>query len=121
MPRPTGPSNLILRGLIDDIRNRGYKENIPFLLKLADELEKPRRSRAEVDLSKLNRVCSEKETVVIPGKLLASGILSKELTVVAASFSMSSIEKVTKAGGKVMTIEELIKQNPKGTDVRIVI
>ena len=121
MPKPTGPSNLIFRGLIDDIRNRGYRENIPFLLKLADELEKPRRSKAEVDLSKLNRVCNEGETVVVPGKLLSSGILKKKLTVAAASFSMSAVENLEKAGGKVMTIEELIKKNPKGTDVRIVI
>ncbi len=121
MPRPTGPSNLALRGLIDDIRSRGYRENVPFLLKLADELEKPSRSRAEVDMSKLNRVCKENETVVVPGKLLSSGILKKQVNVAAASFSMSAVEAIGKLGGKVMTIEDLIKDNPKGTNVRIVI
>lgn len=121
MPKPTGPSNLLFKGLIDDIRNRGYRENIPFLLKLADELEKPRRSKAEVDLSKLNRVCKENETIVIPGKLLSSGILKKPLRVAAASFSMSAIQSIQKVGGKTLTIEELIKENPKGTNVKIVI
>jgi large subunit ribosomal protein L18e len=121
MPKPTGPSNLIFRGLIDDIRTRGYRDKIPFLLKLAEELETPRRSRAEVDLSKLNRVCNDNETIVVPGKLLAAGMLKKKLTVAAASFSMSAVEGITKAGGKTMTIEQLIKNNPKGTDVKIVI
>jgi large subunit ribosomal protein L18e len=121
MPKPTGPTNPILKGMIDDIRNRGYRENVPFLLKLADEMEKPRRIRAEVDLSKLNRVCKENETVVIPGKLLSSGIIKKPVKVAAASFSMSAVESIKKAGGSTMTIEELVKQNPKGTDVRIVI
>lgn len=121
MPKPTGPSNLIFRGLIDDIRDRGYKEKIPFLLRLADELEKPRRNRAEVNLSRLNRVCKENETVVIPGKLLSSGILKKPLRVAAASFSMSAIQSIQNAGGKTLTIEELIKENPKGTNVKIVI
>ena len=121
MPKPTGPSSLIFKALIDDIRNRGYRENIPFLIKLADELEKPRRSKTEVDLSKLNRVCKENETVVIPGKLLSSGILKKPLKVAAASFSMAAVENIHKAGGKTMTIEELIKENPKGTNVKIVI
>jgi large subunit ribosomal protein L18e len=121
MTKPTGPTNPIIKTLIEDIRNRGYRENIPFLIKLADELEKPRRRRAEVDLSKLNRVCKENETVVIPGKVLSSGILKKPLKVAASSFSMSSIEKIQKAGGKVLTIEELVKDNPKGTNVRIVI
>ncbi|MFH1229222.1 MAG: 50S ribosomal protein L18e [Candidatus Aenigmatarchaeota archaeon] len=121
MPKPTGPTNPILKGMIEDIRNRGYREKIPFLIKLADEMEKPRRIRAEADLSKLNRVCKENETIVIPGKLLSSGILKKKLRVAAASFSMSSIEGIRKAGGVTMTIEELVKENPKGTDVRIVI
>jgi large subunit ribosomal protein L18e len=121
MPKPTGPTNPIIKGLIDDIRNRGYRENIPFLIKLADEMEKPRRSKSEINLSKLNRVCKENETVVIPGKLLSSGILKKPLRIAAASFSMSSIERIQEAGGKVLTVEELIKENPKGTNVRIVI
>jgi large subunit ribosomal protein L18e len=121
MPRPTGPTNPIIASLIEDIRNRGYKENIPFLIKLADEMETPRRQRAEIDLSKLNRVCKENETVVVPGKVLSSGILKKPLKVVSASFSMAAIEKIQKAGGKVITIEELVKENPKGTNVRIVI
>lgn len=121
MPKPTGPTNPIIASLIEDIRNRGYKEKIPFLLKLADEMEKPRRTRAEVNLSTLNRICKENETVVIPGKLLSSGILKKPLKVAAASFSMSAIESIQKTGGKTLTIEELIKENPKGTNVRIVI
>ena len=121
MPKPTGPTNPIIANLIEDIRNRGYKEKIPFLIKLADEMETPRRSRSEVDLSRLNRVCKENEIVIVPGKVLASGILKKKLTVAAASFSMAAIEGIQKAGGKVLTIEDLIKENPKGTNVRIVI
>jgi large subunit ribosomal protein L18e len=121
MPKPTGPTNPIIKALIEDIRNRGYRENIPFLIKLADELESPRRKRAEVDLSKLNRVCKENETVVVPGKVLSSGILKKPLKIAAASFSMVAIERIQNAGGKVLTIEELVKEDPKGTNVRIVI
>lgn len=121
MTKPTGPTNPILKQLIEDIRDRGFRENIPFLIKLADELEKPRRSKSEVNLTKLNRVCKEKETVVIPGKILSSGILNKPLTVASSSFSMKAIEKIEGAGGKVITIEQLVKDNPKGTNVRIVI
>jgi len=121
MTKPTGPTNPILRQMIEDIRDRGYRENIPFLIKLADELEKPRRIKSEVNLTKLNRICKEKETVVVPGKVLSSGILNKPLTVASASFSMKAIEKIEKAGGNVITIEQLVKDNPKGTNVKIVI
>jgi len=119
--KKTGPTNPILKKLIEDIRNQGYKEKIPFLIEIAKKLEKSRRKKPEVNLSKLNRVCKENETVIVPGKVLSSGILKKPLTVVAASFSMSAIEKIQKAGGKAISIRELIKDNPKGTNVRIVI
>ncbi|MEM5872473.1 MAG: 50S ribosomal protein L18e [Candidatus Aenigmatarchaeota archaeon] len=121
MPKPTGPTNPIIASLIEEIRNRGYRENIPFLIKLADELEKPRRRKTEVNLSKLNKICKENETVVVPGKVLSSGTIKKPIKVAASSFSMSAIEKIQKSGGKVLTIEELIKENPKGTNVKIVI
>jgi len=121
MPKPTGPTNPIIATMIEEIRNRGYREKIPFLIKLADELETPKRQRAEVNLSKLNRVCKDNDIVVVPGKVLSSGILKKPLKVAAASFSMAAIEEIQKAGGKVLSIEELVKENPKGTNVRIVI
>lgn len=120
MPKPTGPTNPILKALIEEIRKKGYEENIPFLIEIAKKLEISRRRRPEVNLSKLNKVCKENEIVIVPGKVLSSGILKKPLTVAAASFSMSSIEKIQKVGGKVITIRELIESNPKGKNIRIV-
>jgi large subunit ribosomal protein L18e len=121
MPKPTGPTNPEMKRLIEDIRNQGYREKIPFLIEIAKKLETSRRKRPEVNLSQLNRVCREKETVIVPGKVLSSGTLKKPLTVAAASFSMSAINKIQKAGGKTMSVDELIKANPKGKDVRIVV
>ena len=97
------------------------REKIPFLLEIAKKLEKSRRSAVQVNISKLNRVCKKDETIIVPGKVLSDGILKKSLTVVAANFSMTALEKITKAGGKTLTINQLIKDNPKGTGVRIVI
>jgi large subunit ribosomal protein L18e len=121
MPKRTGPTNPIMKKLIEDIRNQGYKEKIPFLIEIAKKLEKSKRKMPEVNLSKLNRVCKEKEIVIVPGKVLSSGILKKPLTVAAASFSMTAVEKIQKAGGKTLSIRELIESNPKGKNVRIVI
>jgi len=121
MPKRTGPTNPVLKKLIEDIREQGHKDNIPFLLEIAKKLETSTRKRPEVNLSKLNRICKENETVIIPGKVLSTGNLKKSLTVSAASFSMSAVEKIQKAGGKAISIRELIQNNPKGTNVRIVI
>ena len=121
MPKRTGPTNPQMKRLIENIRNQGYKDKVPFLIDIAKKLETSRRKRPEVNLSDLNRVCKDKETAVVPGKVLSKGTLKKQLTVAAASFSMSSVEKIQKAGGKAISISELIKINPKGKDVRIVI
>ncbi|NIO44279.1 MAG: 50S ribosomal protein L18e [Candidatus Aenigmarchaeota archaeon] len=121
MPKRTGPTNPILKKLIEDIRSKGHKEKMPFLLEIAKKLEKSRRKKPEVNLSKLNRVCKNNETVIVPGKVLSSGTLKKPLTVAAANFSMSAVEKIQKAGGKAISIRELTGTNPKGTGVRIVI
>ena len=121
MSKPTGPTNPQIKGVIEDIRSKGYKEKLPFLIEISKKLETSRRKRAEVNLSKLDRVSKEKETVIVPGKVLSAGILRKPIIVAAASFSMSAVDKIEKAGGKTMSIDELVKQNPRGKDVRIVI
>jgi len=119
MPRPTGPTNTILKDLIKDIRTHGYKDKSGFLLRLAELLEKPTRRKAEVNLSKLNRVCKENEVVVVPGKVL-DGLLNKPLTVAAINFSYKAKVNIEKAGGKVLTIKELIHKDSKGSNVRII-
>lgn len=121
MAKPTGPTNPELQKLIAELRSKGYKEKIKFLTELADLLEKSTRKRAEVSLSKLERCCSSGETVVVPGKVLSDGILSKPLSVAAFKFSSVAEEKIKKAGGTVLSINELIQKNPKGTNVRIMV
>lgn len=120
MPAPTGPTNPLLSKQIEDLRAMGFKEKNDFMLKLADELAKPERIRREVDVSRIERFVEAGETVVVPGKLLADGILTKKVTVAAWSASTAAKEKVEKAGGKVITIAELIKKNPKGNGVKII-
>jgi large subunit ribosomal protein L18e len=120
MSKLTGPTNPIIVKLIEDLRARGHKDSMPFLLDVASRLETSRRRRPEVDLTKLQRVANDKDTIIVPGKVLSTGVLNKKLNVAAANFSAAAAEKISKAGGKTMTIEELVKQNPKGTDVKIV-
>ncbi|HIQ49870.1 MAG TPA: 50S ribosomal protein L18e [Nanoarchaeota archaeon] len=118
--KPTGPTNPLLRKLIEDLRTRGYKEKIPFLIKIADELSRQRRRRVEVNVGKINRLCKENETIIVPGKVLGYGILTKPVTVAAWKFSKQAMEKIKSAGGKTLTIEELVAKNPKGSGVRII-
>lgn len=121
MPAPTGPTSPELKTLIADIRARGYKEKIKFLIRLAKLLEKPERRRAEVKLSRIDRYSKENEVIVVPGKVLSDGMLTKKVSIAAFKFSEEAEKKIEKSGGKVLSIKELIDKNPKGTDVRIMV
>lgn len=121
MPRPTGPTNPELKILIAELRSRGYKEKIKFLVRIAELLERPTRKKSGVNLGKLQRYCKENENVIIPGKVLSSGVLTKPVNVAAFDFSSQAKEKIKTAGGKTLTIKELIEKNPKGENIRIMV
>ncbi|MEK6923462.1 MAG: 50S ribosomal protein L18e [Nanoarchaeota archaeon] len=113
--KPTGPTNNVTRMLIDEL----HKQNAKIWHRTAYELGRSTRSRRVVNLSSLQRFANEGDTILVPGKVLSAGELSKKLNVAAWNFSEKAAEKVVKAGGKVMTISELVEKNPKGTNVRI--
>jgi large subunit ribosomal protein L18e len=82
-------------------------------------LEKPSRNWAEVNLSRLERYANEGDVIVVAGKVLGAGSLKKKVTVAAYKFSESASKAIEEAGGKKMTITELIEKNPTGNGVRI--
>ncbi|MEA1904674.1 MAG: 50S ribosomal protein L18e [Candidatus Hadarchaeota archaeon] len=117
MTKPTGPTNPVLRELARELRARGKELEVKLWRDLAERLLKPRRARAEVNLSRLNRYSSEGTTVVVPGKVLAAGKLDHGLTVAAFKFSGAARRKIARAGGKALSIQELLEQNPEGKNV----
>ena len=120
MTRPTGPTNPVLKGLIEDLKKRSVDQKVSIWYKVASDLEKPTRKRTIVNLSKLNKHTNADETVVVPGKVLGSGILEHKLTISAYQFSEGAVEKITKNGSKIIPLNELIKESPKGKRIRII-
>jgi large subunit ribosomal protein L18e len=57
--------------------------------------------------------------VVVPGKVLGAGNLDHPVSVAAFSFSAEAKSKISKAKGKCLSISELIEDNPKGSNVKI--
>ena len=87
--------------------------------RVVEELTGSTRRNSEVNISSIARYASG--IVLVPGKVLGTGELSKAVTVAALRFSKSAKEKITKAGGKAMTIIELAKENPKCSNVKIMV
>ncbi|MBN2335560.1 50S ribosomal protein L18e [Candidatus Bathyarchaeota archaeon] len=86
---------------------------------LADELDKSKRRRVAVNLSRIDRHTSEGEVVAVPGKVLAAGSLSKPLKVAAFQFSEGALEKIRLAKGEAMTLTELLEAGVEPSQIRI--
>ena len=114
-----GPTNPVLLKAIEGMVSNSVEKQAPIWKTIARDLGKPARQRAEVNISRLERYCKDGETIAVPGKVLASGTLSKKLTVAAWTFSGIAADKIKKAGGKALELEELMKSNPGGKGVRL--
>jgi large subunit ribosomal protein L18e len=110
-------TNVMLRKTLDEL----WKTKAPAWRRVYELLNKPARQRVVVNVSKINRYANDGDVVVVPGKVLGSGDLEKKVTVAAFSFSYTALEKIEAAGGRALHILELVKENPKGKGIKIII
>ena len=118
MARRTGPTSAVTKKLIADLRTLSTKEKVKLWDRLADDISKSTRQRRKVNLYRINKSINEGEIAVIPGKVLSEGDFNKKVTVAALKFSDKSKEKINKVG-KAVSLQQLMKDNPKGKKVRI--
>ncbi|ELZ34915.1 50S ribosomal protein L18e [Halogeometricum pallidum JCM 14848] len=112
-------TNPRLNSLIAELKAASRDSGANVWQDVADRLEKPRRTHAEVNLGRIERYAKEDETVIVPGKVLGSGVLEKNVTVAAVDFSSSARKKIEQVGATV-TLEQIAEQNPEGSDVRVI-
>uniref|UniRef100_A0A7C2VB19 Large ribosomal subunit protein eL18 n=1 Tax=Ignisphaera aggregans TaxID=334771 RepID=A0A7C2VB19_9CREN len=119
--RRTGPTNYVLRKTIRLLRSYANKYNARVWRYVAELLARPARRRVVVNLSKINRHAKDGDTIVVPGKVLGAGIIDRKVTVAAVAFSQQAVLKIKASGGKVLHVLELVKENPHGTNVKVII
>ncbi len=78
---------------------------IDYIIKLSS---RPRRSRPSVNLSKLDRLAKDNESIIVPGKVLGSGSISKKISIAAVDFSEGAVEKLRNAKCNVVKVDELL-------------
>ena len=86
---------------------------------VAEDVLKPRRRRRTVNVTHLSRSTGPNDTVVVPGKVLGTGVIDHPITVGTYSCSLAALKKIEEAGGKVLPIEEMTKRKPLGRGVKI--
>lgn len=111
--------NPVRLGLIAELKKAARAEDARLWGCVAESLSKSRKNRPEVNIHSINNNTSKGDVVVVPGKVIGSGRLSHNVDVAAFKFTEGAREEITKAGGRVLTIEELIKENSTGSGVKI--
>ena len=120
MTKKMRKTNPILQDLIHELKKNANENEVPLWKDIAKRLEKPSKNWAEVNLDRISKYISVKETALVPGKVLSTGNLTKKVDIAAWAFSEKSLEKIKKAGGKNLSIQELIRSNPQGKNIRII-
>lgn len=111
----TGPSNYYVRKLVRDL----WKTKRRIWKKVSKKISGPRRNRVEANLYRINKKTKNNDVIVIPGKILGIGDLDHKLTIACLSSSKSAKKKIEASGSKLITINELLEQNPKGENVKV--
>jgi large subunit ribosomal protein L18e len=102
-----------LETLVQELKKLAIEQKIDFWKKIAQELEKPRRQKREVNIIRISRAVKDNEIAVVPGKVLGAGAVKCQIACLAAS------EPVMKRN-KTISLKELMKTNPKAKNCRII-
>lgn len=113
--RITGPSDYNERKLIREL----WKTKKRIWKIISKKLMGPRRNKIEANLYRINNKTSKDDVIVVPGKVLGIGELDHKLTIACLTYSQSAKTKIESSGSKLLSIEELLEQNPKGKNVKI--
>ncbi len=105
---------------IRELRHAARTHNAPVWDSVADDLERPRHPSRPVSVGRLERIAEADETIVVPGKVLSDGLLSKRLTVAALAYSSAARTKIHAAGGSALSLHDILKSQPDGAGVRLV-
>jgi len=108
-----------LKELVHELRKASVTQDVGVWAAVAEDLERPTRKHAAVNLSALARSTKQGEIVVVPGKVLGDGELAHAITIAALGFSQSAQVKLKASKATIMTINELLTKDPKGKTVRI--
>jgi large subunit ribosomal protein L18e len=107
-----------LESLIAHLKKASIDNKVNVWKRVAEDLEKPTRSRRIVNVYKLSKYSKENDVIIVPGKVLGTGEIDHKIQVAAFTFSDEALRKIN-SKGKTLSLQELVKTNPQGKNVKI--
>jgi len=111
--------NTELSDVIRFLKIKGRENKAPIWAKAAEQLSRPRRARAVLNLNHVSRSTKSDSLVFVPGKLLGSGAINHRVVIGAFEYSLAAREKVERAGGQCMALKDFVARYPKGSNVTV--
>jgi len=109
-------TNPELEKIIKELKILSIKNQSKIWKKVATELEKPTRKRRHINLYEIEKLTKDGDTIIVPGKVLGTGELKKQIKIAAWDFSEQAQAKIKNP----LTIQNIIKENPKGRNIKII-
>ncbi len=116
MTRATNPQ---LNESIATLKRISRKNKAKIWETMAEELGKSRRARVAVNVGKIDRISNDAKIVAIPGVVLGTGNVTRNITVAAFRFTEQARGKLERAGVKCLSLVELAQMQSKGSLVKI--
>lgn len=88
-------------------------------LEVAGLLSMPRRLMAEKNLDEIDKESKEGDTIVIAGKVLGNGDISKKIKISALSFSHEAEKKLKAKKCEMLSLIKEIETNKKAEGIKI--
>ena len=120
MAKRTGSPNPRKQELIGELKKQASVAKQPLWKRVAFDLEMSSRANKVVNISRINRVTKEGETIIVPGKVLGTGQLDHKLTIAAYSFSKSAMLSIQESKATAVLIRDFVKNDIKGKKVRLI-
>ncbi|MEM2110991.1 MAG: 50S ribosomal protein L18e [Candidatus Bathyarchaeia archaeon] len=117
--RQAESTNPDLISLIHLLKKTSRENEAAIWRDVAEYLSRPKRRRIAINISRINRYTKKNDEVVVPGKVLGAGLIDHPVKIAAFDFSEQARSKILEAKGKCLSITELVKSNPKGSNVKI--
>ncbi len=104
-------TNIYRRKLLRKLNKLSRETGKPLWRRIAELLDRPRRKRIAVNLSRINRCSNEGEVIIVPGRVLGAGKLKKRVTVVAESYTKKAYEKIVESGSRPLHLRDLVENS----------
>ncbi len=80
-------------------------KKLSYLIHLAS---KPKRTRPSINLDKLDKLTKDNDSIIVPGKVLGGGSITKKISICAIDFTDSALEKVKASKCSVTKLEDAL-------------